>query len=85
MVRPGVTRWPSGLAITEIALVNDPPTHWLDSPTASVSVTKSRPDAIVAFCGVDAASADQAIVRDSATGGKDPRDFRIVIFEPTTK
>jgi hypothetical protein len=72
----------SELAATEIALVNDPPANWIDSPTAVVSVTKPSRDAIVAFCGIDAKTADQPIVRGSEIGGGDPRDFRILIFEP---
>jgi hypothetical protein len=72
----------SELAVTEIALVNDPPAHWIDSPTAAISVTKPSGSAIVAFCGIDPKTADQPIVRGSEIGGDDPRDFRILIFEP---
>ena len=75
----------SALAVSEIALVNEPPTRWLDSPAASLSVTKPRPDAIVAFCGMDAATTDQPIVSGSELGGADPRDFRILFIEPTTR
>jgi len=75
----------SALAVTEIALVNEPPVRWFDSPEASVSVRKPRPDAIVAFCGMDAKTADQAVVRGAELGGQDPRDFRILIIEPTAK
>ncbi len=73
----------SALAVTEIALINDPPSRWIDSPNASVSVTKPGPDAIVAFCGMDAETADQAVVRGAELGGDDPRDFRILILQPT--
>jgi hypothetical protein len=73
------------LAVTEIALVNEPPLRWFDSPAASVSVRKPRPDAIVAFCGMDAKTAGQAVVRGAELGGPDPRDFRILIIEPTTQ
>jgi Domain of unknown function (DUF4424) len=72
----------SEIAATEIALVNDPPAHWIDSPTAAISVTKPSGSAIVAFCGIDPKTADQPIVRGSEIGGDDPRDFRILIFEP---
>jgi hypothetical protein len=72
----------SEIAATEIALVNDPPAHWIESPTATVAVTKPSPSAIVAFCGIDPKTADQPIVRGSEIGGDDPRDFRILIFEP---
>jgi Domain of unknown function (DUF4424) len=72
----------SELTATEIALINDPPAHWIDSPTATIAVTKPSAHAIVAFCGIDAKTADQPIVRGSETGGGDPRDFRILIFEP---
>ena len=75
----------SAVAVTEIALVNEPPVRWFDSPAASVSVTKPRPDAIVSFCGMDAATADQPIVRGAELGGADPRDFRILFIEPTAK
>jgi hypothetical protein len=75
----------SVLTVTEIALVNEPPTRWFESPAAGVSVTKPRPDAIVAFCGMDAATADQPVVRGAELGGADPRDFRILFIEPTSK
>ncbi|MGA2795666.1 MAG: DUF4424 family protein, partial [Roseiarcus sp.] len=75
----------SALTVTEIALVNEPPLRWFDSPAASVSVRKPGPDAIVAFCGMDAGAADQAVVRGAELGGPDPRDFRILIIEPTNK
>jgi hypothetical protein len=75
----------SVLTVTEIALVNEPPLRWFDSPTASVSVRKPKPDAIVAFCGMDAETADQAVVRGAELGGPDPRDFRILILEPATR
>jgi Domain of unknown function (DUF4424) len=75
----------SALKAIEIALVNDPPIRWFDSPTPTVSVQKPAPDAIVGFCGIDSKSADQPIVRGSEIGGQDPRDFRILIFEPITK
>ncbi len=73
------------LAVTEIALVNEPILRWFDSPTASVSVKKPGADAIVAFCGMDAGAADQPVVRGAEFGGADPRDFRILIIQPTAK
>jgi uncharacterized protein DUF4424 len=75
----------SALAVTEIALVNEPPMRWFESPAASVSVTKPSPQAIVAFCGMDAATGDQPVVHGSELGGADQRDFRILFIELTTK
>jgi hypothetical protein len=75
----------SAMAVTEIALVNEPPVRWFDSPTASVSVTKPSPEAIISFCGMDASTADQRIVRGAELGGADPRDFRILFIEPVTQ
>ena len=75
----------AALTVTEIALVNEPPLHWFDSPVASVSVRKPGPDAIVAFCGMDGKTADQAVVRGAELGGSDPRDFRIMIIEPAAQ
>jgi len=75
----------SALQATEIALVNEPPIRWFDSPTPTVSVQKPAPDAIVGFCGIDSKSADQPIVRGSEIGGQDPSDFRILIFQPIKK
>jgi hypothetical protein len=75
----------SALAVTEIALVNEPPVRWFDSPAASLSVTKPGPEAIVAFCGMDAGSVDQPVVRGGELGGADPSDFRILFIQPTTK
>jgi hypothetical protein len=75
----------SVLKATEIALVNEPPIRWFDSPTPTVSVQKPGPGAIVGFCGIDSKSANQPVVRGSEIGGQDPTDFRILIFEPITK
>ena len=75
----------SAAAVTEIALVNEPPVRWFDSPAASVTVTKPRPDAIVSFCGMDAATANQRIVRGAELGGADPGDFRILFIEPAAR
>ncbi len=75
----------SALKATEIALINEPPIRWFDSPTAAVAVRKPTPGSIVGFCGIDSKSADQPIVRGSEIGGQDPTDFRILIFEPITQ
>ena len=75
----------SAVAVTEIALVNEPPARWLDSPAASISVTKPGPKTIVSFCGMDAGTADQPVVRGSELGGADPRDFRILFIEPAAR
>jgi hypothetical protein len=72
----------SALAAIEIALVNEPPVRWIDSPTPTIAVEKPSARAIVGFCGIDDKTADQKIVRGGETGGGDPRDFRILIFEP---
>lgn len=75
----------SALKATEIALVNEPPIRWFDAPIPTVSVRKPNADAIVGFCGMEAKSADPAIVRGTEEQGQDPRDFRVLIFEPITK
>jgi uncharacterized protein DUF4424 len=75
----------SVLTATEIALVNEPPIRWFDSPTPDITVLKPSADAIVSFCGIDAKSAAERTVAGAEIGGQDPRDFRILIFQPTTK
>ena len=39
--------------VTDVSLAADAPAHWIDSPPATLSVQKPKPDAIVAFCGMD--------------------------------
>jgi hypothetical protein len=70
------------LDVSEVALVNEPPLEWFATPTAAVSVRKPDPQAIVAFCGMDAATAGQPIVRGLDIGGSDPRDVRILVIQP---
>jgi hypothetical protein len=75
----------SALTASEIALVNEPPIRWFDSPTPAITVQKPSADAIVSFCGLDAKSAAQRNVTGAEIGGQDPRDFRLLIFQPTKK
>jgi Domain of unknown function (DUF4424) len=66
--------------VTDIALAGDAPTHWIDSPAATISVQKPKPDAIVAFCGLDEKTAGKSAVLGTAPD--DSEAIRIVIFEP---
>jgi hypothetical protein len=73
------------LDVAAIALVNEPPLEWFASPLASVSVRKPDPQSIVAFCGMDQATAGQPVVRGLDIGGEDARDVRILIIEPRSR
>lgn len=65
--------------VTEVSLAADAPAHWIDSPPATLSVQKPRPDAIVAFCGMDDKTARKPAVLGAAPD--DNERIRIVIFE----
>jgi hypothetical protein len=69
--------------VTDISLASDPPAHWIDSPVSRLAVRKPRPDAIIAFCGMDAKTANQPTVLGA--GPDDSSEIRIVIFEPAGK
>jgi hypothetical protein len=72
-------------AASEIVVAVDAPTGWLDSPAATLSVQKPRPEAIVAFCGADAKTAGKPIVLGVAPDNLDNGELRIAIFEPAGK
>jgi hypothetical protein len=59
------------------------PSQWLDSPNPTLSVQKPKPDAIVAFCGLDEKTAGKPMVLGSAPD--DTEEIRILIFEPAGK
>jgi hypothetical protein len=65
--------------VTDVSLAADAPAHWIDSPSATLSVQKPKPEAIVAFCGMDDKSASKPAVLGAAPNDKDK--IRIVIFE----
>jgi hypothetical protein len=67
-------------AVTDLSLADDAPTRWIDGPPATLSVQKPKPDAIVAFCGMDDKTASKPTVLGTAPDDND--GIRIVIFEP---
>jgi hypothetical protein len=67
-------------AVTDLSLADDPPARWIDSPAATLSVQKPKPDAIVAFCGMDDKTANKPTVLGTAPDDND--GIRVVIFEP---
>ncbi len=66
--------------VTEIALSDDAPARWIDSPRPTISVQKPKPDVIVAFCGMDDKSAGKPNVFGAAP--EDNNETRVVMFEP---
>jgi hypothetical protein len=69
--------------VTDISLADDAPARWVDSPAATLSVQKPKPDAIVVFCGIDEKTAGKPTVLGTAPDEND--GIRIVIFEPAAK
>jgi hypothetical protein len=67
--------------VTDISLTDDAPARWLNGPAATLSVQKPKPDAVVAFCGVDEKTAGKPTVLGVAPDGNE--GIRVVIFEPT--
>ena len=68
-------RW--RLELTDVSLAADAPAHWIDSPPATLSVQKPKPDAIVAFCGMDDKTASKPAVLGATPNDNDK--IRIVI------
>ncbi len=69
--------------VTDISLAVDAPAHWIDSPRPTLAVHKPKPDAIVAFCGMDEKTANRSAVLGVAP--EDTDEIRIIIFEPAPK
>jgi hypothetical protein len=65
--------------VTDMSLADDGPARWIDSPPATLSVQKPKPDAIVAFCGMDDKTAGKPVLLGAAPEDND--GIRIVIFE----
>lgn len=70
-------------SVTDLLLSTDAPAHFIDSASASLSVKKPKPDAIVAFCGIDEKTAGRPTVIGAASDDSD--EVRIVIFEAAAK
>ncbi len=59
------------------------PSQWIDNPNPTLSVQKPKPDAIIAFCGIDEKTAGKPMVLGYAPDDTD--EIRILIFEPAGK
>ena len=68
------------LRVDDIVLANDGPARWLDNPAATVAVRKPQPNAVVAFCGMDAASAGKAVVTGKMPGSGEAAGLRVLVF-----
>jgi hypothetical protein len=68
------------LDVTDITLANDGPARWLDNPAASVAVTKPKPNSVIAFCGMNAATANQGVVKGTMPSSADAAGLRVLIF-----
>lgn len=79
------SRLKSGAAwsVTDITVADDAPARWVDSPNATLSVQKPKPDAIVAFCGLDEKTAGKPTVLGVAPDDND--GIRVLMFEPAAK
>ena len=70
----------SVLDVTDLTLANDGPARWLDNPPASVAVTKPKPSSVIAFCGMNAATANQGVVKGTMPSSADAAGLRVLIF-----
>ena len=68
------------LEVDDLVISNDGPARWLDNPPGTVAVTKPKPDSVVAFCGMNAATAGQAVVQGKLPGSADAPGLRVLIF-----
>ncbi|MGC1863532.1 MAG: DUF4424 family protein [Methylocystis sp.] len=72
------------LSLVDIALSNDAPVRWLESPSAVVSVQKPVPETIVAFCGIDPKTVGQPRVVGTIPSAEQSEGFRVLMFSPMT-
>ena len=72
----------SVVVVSDITLANDGPARWLDNPAATVAVRKPQPSSVVAFCGLDAASAGKPVVTGKMPGSDQAAGLRVLIFSP---
>ncbi len=70
----------SEVDVTDLTLANDGPARWLDNPPASVAVTKPKPNSVIAFCGMNAATANQGVVKGTMPSSADAAGLRVLIF-----
>lgn len=70
------------ITVSDITLANDGPARWLDNPPATVAVRKPQPNSVVAFCGIDAASAGKPVVTGKMPGSDAAAGLRVLIFTP---
>ena len=68
------------IEVDDITLANDGPARWLDNPAATVAVRRPKPNSVVAFCGMDAATASQPVVKGKMPGSADAAGLRVLIF-----
>lgn len=68
--------------VSDITLANDGPARWLDNPVATVAVRKPEPNSVVAFCGLDPASAGKPVVTGKMPGSDQAAGLRVLIFSP---
>lgn len=68
------------LEVDDLTLANDGPARWLDNPPGTVRVTKPKPDSVVSFCGMTAATAGQPVVLGKLPGSADAPGLRVLIF-----
>lgn len=68
--------------VSDITLANDGPARWLENPAATVAVRKPQPNSVVAFCGLDPASAGKPVVTGKMPGSDQAAGLRVLIFSP---
>ncbi len=68
------------IEVVDITLANDGPARWLDNPAATVAVRRPKPNSVVAFCGMDAATANQPVVKGTMPGSSEAGGLRVLVF-----
>lgn len=71
--------------VSDLALSIEPPAQWVDNPGLTVSVQKPRPNAIVAFCGMDEKTGASSPVLGAPLSDNDSGEIRVLIFEPAVR
>lgn len=70
----------SAADVVDITLASDGPARWLDNPDVQIAVHKPKSDSVVAFCGLDAASADKPVVTGRLASSSEAVGLRVLIF-----
>ena len=78
---PSVDASPSAEATAALAPVTPfPPPVARDPAPATTTVRRPKPNSVVVFCGMDAATANQPVVKGTMPGSSEAAGLRVLVF-----